>query len=154
MTTIDTSNLKENLREHQRKLTRSRQTVLDVVTQADHHLTTAEIYRKAKAKYHRIGLTTVYRTLDLLCELGYIQRIHLAEGCHSYAATAHDHGHHLVCTGCGRAEEFADCDLESFMQTIQAKTGYRVDVHVLELMGSCPSCQSKSAKVERNTKRQ
>ena len=63
---------KDNLREHQRKLTRSRQTVLDVITQADHHLTTAEVYRKAKAKYKRIGLTTVYRTLDLLVELGYI----------------------------------------------------------------------------------
>ena len=134
---------KDNLREHQRKLTRSRQTVLDVITQADQHLTTAEVYRKAKAKYKRIGLTTVYRTLDLLVELDYIQRIHLTEGCHSYAATAQPHAHHLVCSDCGRAEAFADCELEPLMKVIQTKTGYEIDRHMLELMGRCPSCQQK-----------
>jgi len=134
---------KDNLREHQRKLTRSRQVVLEVITQADHHLTIAEVYRKAKAKYARLGLTTVYRTLDLLVELGYVQRIHLMEGCHSYAATAQPHAHHLVCSNCGRAEAFADCDLEPLMQAIQTKTGYEIDVHMLELMGRCPACQQK-----------
>jgi Fur family ferric uptake transcriptional regulator len=136
---------KESLREHQRKLTRSRQAVLDVITQADHHLTTAEVYRKAKAKHKRIGLTTVYRTLDLLVELDYIQRIHLSEGCHSYAATTQPHAHHLVCSACGRAEAFAECDLEPLMQAIQTKTGYTIDVHMLELMGRCPACQQKGA---------
>lgn len=133
-----------SLRQNNHKLTRPRQVVLDIVTQADRHLTPAEVYRKAKSKYPHLGLTTVYRTLDLLVELGYIQRIHLDEGCHSYASSARPHGHHLVCSSCGRAEEFADCDLEPLMKSLRTKTGYEIDVHMLELMGRCPSCQSKA----------
>lgn len=138
-----------SLRENNHKLTRPRQAVLDIITRADHHLTPAEIHRQAKAKYPHLGLTTVYRTLDLLVELGYAQRLHFAEGCHSYASTARPHGHHLVCSVCGRAEEFADCDLDALMKTLQAKTGYTIDVHVLELMGRCPTCQSKSRRGKR-----
>jgi Fur family ferric uptake transcriptional regulator len=143
---MSTSLLQTGLREHHRKLTRPRQVVLDIITQANHHLTASEIHRKAKAKYPQLGLTTVYRTLDLLVELGYIQRVHFAEGCHSYAAVARPHGHHLVCSVCGRAEEFQDCDLDALVKNLQMKTGYTIDVHVLELMGRCPDCKARVRK--------
>lgn len=144
MASNPTIGVRAGLRQNNRKLTRPRQVVLDIVTQANQHLTPAEVYRKAKSKYPHLGLTTVYRTLDLLVELGYIQRIHLDEGCHSYASIARPHGHHLVCSSCGRAVEFANCDLEPLIKTLRTKTGYAIDVHVLELMGRCPSCQSKA----------
>ncbi|MBI4786813.1 MAG: transcriptional repressor [Chloroflexi bacterium] len=144
MLSTPTPILRAGLRENRRKLTRPRQVVLEIISQANHHLTPAEIYRQAKMKYPHLGLTTVYRTLDLLVELGYVQRIHLAEGCHSYAPIAQSHGHHLVCSNCGRAEEFSDCDLEGLVQSLQGKTGYAIDVHVLELMGLCPDCQTKA----------
>ncbi len=132
------------LRQNHRKLTRARQAILDIITQANRHLTPSEVFRQAKARYPNLGLTTVYRTLDLLVELGYIQRIHLEEGCHSYAATARPHGHHLVCSECGRAEEFAECDLDTLVRALQTRTGYEIQVHMLELMGRCPTCQTKS----------
>ena len=141
---MSNSTFQVGLHENHRKLTRPRQVVLDIITRANHHLTPAEIYHKAKSVYPHLGLTTVYRTLDLLVQMGYIQRIHLAEGCHSYAPMERAHAHHLVCSKCGRAEEFSECDLDSLMQSIQAKTGYKIDVHVLELMGQCPDCQSKA----------
>ncbi len=137
------ASLHSGLRENHRKLTRPRRLVLQVIADADHHLTPAEVYRKAKARNPRLGLTSVYRTLDLLVRLGYIQRIHLEEGCHSYAPTARDHGHHLVCSNCGRAEEFEDCDLDPLIKNLQKRTGYQVQLHMLELMGYCPSCKGK-----------
>lgn len=137
--------LQAGLRENNRKLTRPRQVVLDIIARADRHLTAAEIHHRARDRFPHLGLTTVYRTLDLLVGLGYIQRVHFAEGCHSYAATAQPHGHHLVCSQCGRAEEFEDCDLEPLIKTLKTKTGYTIDLHVLELMGKCPSCQNKSS---------
>jgi Fur family transcriptional regulator, ferric uptake regulator len=143
MSSDKTPMLQAGLHENRRKLTRPRQVVLDIIVQAERHLTPAEIYRKAKIKYPHLGLTTVYRTLDLLIELGLVHRVHLADGCHSYAASVQTHGHHLVCSVCGRAEEFSECDLDPLMQSLRAKTGYRIDVHLLELMGQCPSCQSK-----------
>jgi Fur family transcriptional regulator, ferric uptake regulator len=136
--------LRQGLRENKYKLTRPRRTVLNVVARADHHLTPAEVYQKAKARYPQLGLTTVYRTLDLLVELGYIRRIHLDEGCHSYAPAARSHGHQLICSNCGRTEEFADCDLEPLITALQSKTGYEINVHMLELMGRCRDCQTPS----------
>jgi len=91
-----------------------------------------------------VSRATIYRTLDLLVELGFIQRIPLAEGCHSYAGAARVHGHHLVCSLCGRAEEFADCDLDPMMNALQAKTGFTIDIHMLELVGRCPQCQASA----------
>src|SRR5512142_428663 len=93
--------LQAGLRENKRKLTRPRQVVLDIIARADRHLTAAEIHRRARDRFHHLGLTTVYRTLDLLVGLGYIQRVHFAESCHSYAATSQPHEHHLVCSLCG-----------------------------------------------------
>ncbi len=143
------TNLRLGLRQSHRKLTRPRRAVLDIIANANHHLTPAEVYYKAKSKNPRLGLTSVYRTLDLLVKLGYIQRIHLEEGCHSYAAVVREHGHHLVCSNCGRAEEFADCDLEPLIKSLQKKTGYQVQVHMLELMGRCPSCRDKASPKKR-----
>lgn len=138
------ASLHTGLRENHHKLTRPRRLVLQVIADADHHLTPAEVYQRAKAKNRRLGLTSVYRTLDLLVGLGYIQRIHLEEGCHSYASVARKHGHHIVCSGCGRAEEFADCDLNALMKGLQRKTGYEIKIHMLELMGLCPSCKNQT----------
>jgi Fur family ferric uptake transcriptional regulator len=135
--------LSNTLHEHKRKLTRPRRIVLDVITHAEKHLTPQDVYERARARHAALGLATVYRTLDLLVELGYVQRVHLDGGCHSYAASAGTHGHQLVCAECGRAEKFADCDLEPLMRALQARTGYDIELHMLELVGRCPSCRGK-----------
>jgi Fur family ferric uptake transcriptional regulator len=144
---------KTGLRENKRKLTRPRQAVLDTLNQAQRHLTPAEIYGKARTRYPHLGLATIYRTLNLLVELGLVQRLHFAEGCHSYALTVQPHGHHLVCSVCGRAEEFSDCDLAPLMKSLQAKTGFEINVHVLELMGRCPECRTRTRPTNRKSQR-
>ena len=141
MTLPDTDAWKASLQQRQRKLTRPRQTILDVIAEAGQCLTPAEVYLRAKARYPALGLTTVYRTLDLLVDLGYIQRVHGVERCHSYGATRRTHGHHLVCSGCGSTVEFSDCGLDALVAALQARTGFRVDHHILELCGLCPACQ-------------
>lgn len=143
MATIISSGMTEGLREHRRKLTRPRRAILDIIAAADHHLTPAEIHKRARKKYPHLGLVTVYRTLDLLTELGYVQRVHFNDGCHSYIAAAQGHAHHLVCSNCGKAEEFDNCELEPLIARLQRRTGYEIDVHMLELMGRCPDCSSE-----------
>lgn len=141
MLSKETDSLKQGLRKNKHKLTRPRQTVMDVLAIAEHRLTPGEIYEKAKVRDPRIGLTTVYRTLDLLVDLGYIQRIHLEKGCHSYAPAVQRHGHQIVCSNCGRIQEFEGCDLDPLIKTLQSKTGYTINIHMLELLGLCPDCQ-------------
>lgn len=149
MTIQISTGMREGLREHQRKLTRPRQAVLDIIGAAEHHLTPAEIYKRARKKYPHLGLVTVYRTLDLLTELGYVQRVHFDAGCHSYVAAAQGHAHHLVCSNCGKAQEFENCDLEPLIASLQRKTGYEIDVHMLELMGRCPDCSTHAQRLSK-----
>ena len=134
--------MRDGLREHRRKLTRPRRAILDIIASADHHLTPAEIHKRARKKYPHLGLVTVYRTLDLLTEFGYVQRVHFADGCHSYAPSARGHAHHLVCSSCGKAQEFQDCDLAPLIAGLERKTGFEINLHVLELMGKCPDCRA------------
>lgn len=142
----ETATLRAGLRQNHRKLTRARQVVLDILTRAQRHLTPAEIYRQAKTRHSQLGLTTVYRTLDLLVDLGYVQRVHALDGCQSYAPSIHAHSHQLVCSQCGRAEEFGDCDLEMLIRALQRKTGFQINAHMLELVGRCPACQTRARK--------
>lgn len=129
------------LRRGHRKLTRPRQAVLDVIAEAQEHLTPGEVYRRAKERYPRLGLTTVYRTLDLLVDLGFVQRVHAEAGCHSYAAALRQHSHHLLCSCCGRTEEFACGSLDPLVEALQARTGYHIQGHILEMIGLCPRCR-------------
>ncbi len=142
---------RSGLRQNHRRLTRPRQAILEIIRRSNRHLTPAEIHVRAKAHYPHLGLATVYRTLDLLVQLGYIRRIHLERGCHSYAPMERAHGHHLVCSKCGRAEEFEECELEPLIESLGEKTGYVIDVHMLELMGLCPHCQRKPRAARRST---
>lgn len=149
MPTLESTTLRARLKQNRRKLTRARQAVLDILATADRHLTPAEIYRQAKTTYPHLGLTTVYRTLDLLAELGYLQRVHTFDGCHSYAPSVQTHGHQLVCAVCGRTEEFSDCDLATLIQTLQRKTGFEINVHMLEFVGRCPTCRVQARRARK-----
>jgi Fur family ferric uptake transcriptional regulator len=142
MGSTDVRILQRGLRRSQRKLTRPRQAVLDTIAEAEEHLSPAEVYRRAKVKYPRLGLTTVYRTLDLLADLGYVQRVHGEGGCRTYAAALRQHGHHLLCSACGRTVEFACGSLDSLVDTLQARTGYQIHGHILEMIGLCPNCRA------------
>jgi Fur family ferric uptake transcriptional regulator len=145
---ISVDQLGRELASHGFKLTAPRRAVLDVVAGMRELLSPAEIYQRGQQRYPRLGLVTVYRTLSLLVELGYLQRIHLDGGCHSYAVIAQPNSHHLHCSVCGRVEAFPCGDIEPLIEALQAQTGYEIDTHMLELMGRCPACQDKASSEE------
>lgn len=136
--------LAEQLSAHGYKLTRQRRAILAVIASSEGHLTPAEVYERAKADCPQIGLTTVYRTLDILAKLGTIKRVHFEKGCHSYAPASRGHHHYLICTTCGSVVEFEGCDLSSLLETIASQTGYKIEGHWLQLFGKCPACQEGS----------
>jgi len=123
------------------KLTAPRRAVLDVVAGMSQSLSPAEIYQRARRHYSRLGLVTVYRTLDILVEAGVLRRIHRDDGCHSYAPAETAHGHHLICSSCNQVIEFGGCDLEDLFKSVARKTGFRIEGHWLEVFGLCPNCR-------------
>jgi Fe2+ or Zn2+ uptake regulation protein len=129
------------LRAHGYKLTPQRLAVLEVIQNGFEHLTPAEVLERASTIYPRLGLTTVYRTLEVLSELGFVRRVHLERGCHGYVAASCGHRHALICQRCNRVVEFpGEENLGPFMELIEARTGYRIENHLLQLSGLCPEC--------------
>lgn len=129
------------LSENGYRLTAPRKAVVDVVAKSGRALAPAQVYELARARYTRLGLVTVYRTLDLLSGLGLVRRIHAEDGCHGYVVSKHGHHHHLICRQCGTALEFEGCDLFPFLSRVGQETGYVIEEHLLELVGVCEACQ-------------
>jgi len=140
---LDTTTLQTALSRRGYKLTRQRRAVLDVMTLTDTRLTAADVFAKAQRACPDLGLTTVYRTLEILEQLGAIRRVHLDDGCEAFAPTAIEHGHYLICDNCRTTIEFEGCDLTAMLNRIAMQTGFTIEQHWLELVGRCPKCQKK-----------
>ena len=123
------------------RITQPRRAVIQVLLQDDGHSSPAEVHEQAQMLCPGVGLVTVYRTLDLLTQLGFVRRIHADDGCHGYAWASHGHRHHLVCRRCGATIEFEGCDLGSFLDRVSRETGYAIEDHLLELVGVCGACR-------------
>ena len=138
--------------------TRPRRTVLAALCEAGGQAAGAELLTIGRMHHPGLGLVTVYRTLEILLSLGLVRRLHREEGCHVYAISqtdrsavgsgargaapaAPEHRHHIICQECGKAVEFAGCDLGVVVAAVEAQTGYRVRSHWLEMFGTCPRCQ-------------
>lgn len=140
---LDLNALNAQLSQQGYKLTRQRRAVVEVVTRAHTRLSAAEVLAKAQRVCPDLGLTTVYRTLEILEELGAIRRVHLDDGCEGFAPAAAEHGHHLICSHCQETIEFEDCNLSTLLRRVADQTGFTIQQHWLELVGLCPKCQSK-----------
>ena len=124
------------------RITVPRQAVMQVLMVHDAPLSPQEILAHGQAHHARLGLVTVYRTLDLFEHFGLAYRVHLDMGCHGYVLRQPGHHHILLCQGCGQSVEFAGHDdLDALMARVSAGTGYQVAEHWLQLFGVCPACQ-------------
>jgi Fe2+ or Zn2+ uptake regulation protein len=131
------------------RITQPRRAVIRALLENSGYASPAAIHVRARFHCPTVGLVTVYRTLDLLAEMGFVRRIHSEDGCHSYTATDHGHRHHLICRHCGDAVEFEGCDLSPFLASLSQTTGYVIEDHLLELTGLCTACQKFSAPMHR-----
>ena len=147
MTTTGTSSpagWQRRFREAGHRLTRPRRAVLEVMAEAEAALTAAEVHQRARVRYDRTGLVTVYRTLNLLVDLGLVHRLVTEEGVQVYArAGLRPPSHHLICRSCHRTVEFPCTGLEEVVEAIERQTGFAVRGHWLELFGLCPACRGE-----------
>ena len=122
------------------KLTAPRQAVAHVLEQEGPHLSPNEILARGKQIYPKLSRATVYRTLDLLTELGLIRPIYLHDASQRYVTAQGGH-HHLVCTDCGAAFEFEQCDADQLVATLSERFCFEVHSHLLEFYGHCEICK-------------
>jgi Fur family ferric uptake transcriptional regulator len=130
------------LRQRGYKLTPQRRAVLKIIMESRNHLTPEAIYQRVKEEYPGIGLTTIYRTLNILSDSGFICEVHTAGSCRSYLVRRPlEHHHHLICSECNKVVEFTDCDLSDIERKLSQGTGFKIEEHLLEFVGICPDCQ-------------
>jgi Fur family transcriptional regulator, ferric uptake regulator len=124
------------------RLTTPRRALAALIAAKASHFTAEELVGEARRE--RLGVTraTAFRSLDVLTELGLVERLDLPSGGHAFVACEPEHHHHIVCSSCGRSTEVDDNGLEAVAAAIERQSGYRVDTHRLELFGLCPGCRA------------
>jgi Fur family ferric uptake transcriptional regulator len=115
--------------------------VLEVIEHKGEHLNPNEVLAQAKAIHPALGRATVYRTLELLTQLGVVRPIYVGETGPTYIRADGDH-HHLVCSSCGQIVDFDDCRAGAMTQELTERFGFRITSHLLEFYGVCATCQN------------
>ena len=133
------------------RLTEPRLSLAALIADQDGHFTAAELVTAARARHLGVGRATVFRTLEVLAEIGAVERLDLPSGEHAYVGCEPAHHHHVVCSRCGRSSEIDDAGLRTVVRDVARQTGYRVDEHRLELFGLCPDCLAARRQTTRTT---
>lgn len=125
------------------KITPQRKLILKTfIENTNKHLSAEEVYNLVKETHPEIGLATIYRTLDLLAELGVLQKLNFDDGRSRYEFTEQNmhHHHHMICLRCGNVEEFEDDLLETLEAMIAKRTNFKITDHHLKIYGFCADC--------------
>ena len=123
------------------RITAPRRAVVQVLAEGHQHLNHAEILTKAKTIYPEIGRATVYRTLELLVELGLIHATYMGDAAQRFIVPMGGHHHHLVCHGCGEVTDLDECHFGHALAEVSQDTGFKIDSHLVEIYGVCRGCQ-------------
>ncbi|MBM7556137.1 Fur family transcriptional regulator [Halanaerobacter jeridensis] len=139
----DLNSLKNILAANNYKLTSQRKQILKVLLDSQgEHLSAEDIYEILKEDNPGIGLATVYRTLELFCELGLVQELDFDEERKRYEVEGEGaHHHHLICLNCNKIIEFNDEILEDFEQNLQQEYNFEVTEHKMKFYGYCKDCK-------------
>ena len=121
----------------------ARRTVVEFLGRQSCCVSAQEIHDGVRAEGARVGIASVYRTLDGLDRLELVQRVDLGDGLARYepADPAVEHHHHLVCDDCGKVEPFADSSLEAALVRVAGGRGYAMAAHDVVLRGACGDCR-------------
>jgi Fur family ferric uptake transcriptional regulator len=128
------------------RMTSPRRAILEQIAACEGQFTASDVLQRVAAVAPEIGRATVFRTIELLLDLGALERVHTGDERRDTYVVCHDgHHHHLVCSVCGTVAETADCTIGEAVAAMARQAGYEVEQHWLEIVGRCPRCAAASA---------
>ena len=133
--------LETTLHATRRRVTDQRRLLLEIIRANGEHLDADQIYELARKQNPRLSLSTVYRTLSLLRDLGLVDEVHLGEDHHHYELKSTAAHHHLICRSCGRVTEFSTFLADELASSVGDQYGYDVQEVRIELAGLCNQCR-------------
>jgi Fur family ferric uptake transcriptional regulator len=120
--------------------TRQRAAVAALLGELTGFRSAQEVHGLLRERGERIGLTTVYRSLQVLASAGKVDVLRSPDGETSYRRCSQGHHHHLVCRRCGKTVEFDLPSVERSAEKVARENGFRDLTHTLEIFGTCSSC--------------
>jgi Fur family ferric uptake transcriptional regulator len=134
------ANARDALREHGLRWTPQRRLILEVLAETTGHVTGAELIERCRARDAATIPSTVYRTLDVLEELGYVRHSHGADGREEYHVLPGAEHAHLRCLGCGAAYEIERDEAQELVGRLGATRRFTVVLSHVMIGGYCPGC--------------
>ena len=125
------------------KYTPPREKVFKAILNTKGHFEIEQLVHKIQAKNINVSRATVYRTLDILKELGYVREVIKYKNKTIYEINLKEHHDHLICSKCGKIIEFHSNKIEELQDKICREYNFKPEFHRLEIFGLCEKCQKK-----------
>ena len=122
--------------------TRQKAAIHAALEDAEEFLTAQELHDRLRHQGERVGLATVYRSLQALSDAGEVDQLRTDDGETAYRRCSRGHHHHLVCRNCGRTVEVEGPAVEHWADKVALAHGFTDVSHTLEIFGLCSACSS------------
>jgi Fur family ferric uptake transcriptional regulator len=134
------SELKAELRQRGLRMTPQRQLILDAVADMHGHVSADQVYQHVVRVFPDVNISTVYRTLEVLEELGVVRHTHFHDGVAQYERTDAARHHHMVCSRCGADTELDLEVLQPLADELKRQYGFEADLAHSAIVGICREC--------------
>ena len=129
------------------RMTRQRKIILEELRKVKTHPSADEIYEMVRLRLPRISLGTVYRNLEILSELGEIQKLQLSGALKRFDWDTNKH-YHIRCVRCNRVDDAPIAPLNQIEDELYESTVFEIIGHNLEFVGLCPECSKKISQID------
>lgn len=123
------------------RVTRARKAIFQALIDSGGHVSADDIVSAVRRQEPNVGRMTVYRTLELLRQLGLVQPVYQGTGAAHYVLMDEGHHHHLICSTCDRVIEFDECMAQEMGKLLQERFNFQIQGHLLEFYGLCDECR-------------
>lgn len=123
------------------RMTPQRQMIVEAIAAAEGHVSAEDVHARVSARFPQVNLSTVYRTLDLLQDLGLVRHTHFDDGIALYHRADEAHHQHLVCRRCGAEQELAVDELRPLAEALRRRYRFEPDLAHFAIVGLCARCQ-------------
>lgn len=136
--------VEEHLRKSGFRWTAQRALIVRAALESHEHFTAEELLDICRKADPKVSRATVYRTLSVLEEAGFVEGLETGDGGRRFEhVLGHEHHDHMVCLRCERIIEFRDDELERRQELAAKRVGFRIERHSLRLYGTCKECQQE-----------
>lgn len=136
--------LRDVLKQRGMRMTPQRQLILEAIAASKGHMSAEGLYQQVAPRFPDVNISTVYRTLEVLEELGLLRHTHFHDGVSRYHLATETEHQHLVCRRCG-GETQLDLDiLQPMAQALRDRYGFEADLAHTAIVGVCRACQAAS----------